>query len=103
MAVIVQPIHEWHCPACGKTSQTRAVQTHTQFHPCPKLRGVDVPMLPIGTKAKLELVEWQDYVGRERVQVDPERRRPIQSLVTTRDHGQDVAVYAPTATLEGST
>jgi hypothetical protein len=58
-------------------------------------------MLPAGTKAKVELREREDYVGREKVALDPERGRPVQSVVTTRDDGQDTAVFAPTATLSG--
>jgi hypothetical protein len=55
-------------------------------------------MLPAGTRAKVELREREDYVGNELVQLDPERQRPVMSIVTTRDNGQDVAVFAPTAT-----
>jgi hypothetical protein len=58
-------------------------------------------MVPKGQKAKLELREREDYVGNEMVQLDPERQRPVQSIITTRDNGQDVAIYAPTATIKG--
>lgn len=103
MTVLIAPIVDWYCPNCGLTDQTRGeARPHSRFHRCPKLRGLEVPMLEAGMKAKVELHEWDDYVGKERVQRDPEMNRPVRSVVTTRDDGQDVAVYAPTATMDGS-
>jgi hypothetical protein len=102
MSVLISAVHDWYCPNCGKTDQTVESRVHTRFHACPKLRGLTAPMLRQGVKAKVELREWQDYVGKEMVQTDPERHRPVQSVVTTRDNGQDVAVFAPTATMEGT-
>jgi hypothetical protein len=54
------------------------------------------PMVPAGTRCKVEAVERGDYVGRELVQTDGEGR-PWMAVVTTRDDGQDCAVLAPTA------
>jgi len=31
------------------------------------------------------------------VRLDPERRRPVMNITTTRDEGQDCTVFAPTA------
>ena len=53
-------------------------------------------MVPAGTRCKVEAVEREDYVGKERVQTDA-NGRPVMSVVTVRDDGQDVAVLAPTA------
>jgi len=47
--------------------------------------------------AEVEAREREDYVGTEKVQTD-EDGRPVMSVVTTRDNGQDTAVYAPVAT-----
>ncbi len=88
----------WHCPNCGLTQVTREARPHTRFHICPKLRGLTAPMLPAGTRAKVELVEREDYVGDEKVQLDPERGRPVMAVRTTRDNGQDTVVFAPLAT-----
>ena len=93
----------WHCPNCGRSDETRNDPVvpvgggSTRLHSCPSLRGVLAPMLPDGVAAKVELREREDYVGREMVFLDPERRRPVMSVVTTRDDGQDVVVFAPTA------
>lgn len=99
---IIAPVRHWYCPQCGKTDSTVEARPHTRYHVCPKLRFLTAPMLPKGTAAKVELHEWGDYVGKELVQVDPERGRPVQSLVTTRDNGQDAIVFAPTAQADTS-
>jgi hypothetical protein len=88
----------WYCPACKKEDATREARPHTRFHPCPRMRGLSVPLVRAGTRAKLELREREDYVNGEAVRLDPELRRPVMSVITTRDNGQDCVVYAPTAT-----
>jgi hypothetical protein len=94
---LLSGVREWYCPQCGKTAQTKG-PVRNRFHTCPKLRGLAAPMLPKGVKAKVEVREREDYVNGETVQLDPEQKRPVMSVVTTRDDGQDVAVFAPTAT-----
>ena len=54
------------------------------------------PMLEVGIAAKVERREREDYVGKELVRKDAEGR-PVMSVVTTRDEGQDTMVFAPTA------
>lgn len=54
-------------------------------------------MVMAGTSAKIVAVEREDYVGTDLVQTDGEGR-PIMSVVTVRDDGQDCMVFAPTAT-----
>lgn len=102
MTVLLTPIHDWYCPNCGKTDQTQELQPHSRFHTCPKLRGLTAPMLPAGTSAKVEAVERADYVGSEKVTTD-ENGRPVMAVVTTRDNGQDRAVFAPLAQTAAST
>lgn len=90
----------WRCPNCPATDVTREQQPHSRFHACPGLRGLTAPMLPVATRAKVEAVEREDYVGRELVQTDGDGR-PVMAVVTTRDDGNDVAVLAPCATGRG--
>lgn len=94
--MLVSRIVDWHCPNCGKRDQTKEARPHSRFHVCPKLRGLTAPMLQAGVRAKVEVREREDYVGKDRVQTDAEGR-PVMSVVTTRDNGQDTAVYAPVA------
>lgn len=92
-------IASWYCPNCRTEAQLpvpRPGQVH--MHTCPGLRGLTAPMVPAGTRAKVELREREDYVNGEMVQLDPERGRPVMSVVTTREDGEDVVVFAPTAT-----
>lgn len=103
MSVGILPINRWYCPLCKKEDVTHEPRPHSRFHTCPKMRYLDTPMVPAGTKAKVTLREREDYVNGDMVQLDPERRRPVMSIVTERDNGkQDVAVFAPTATARGT-
>lgn len=66
------------------------------FHACRGLRGLNAPMVVAGTRCKIEAREREDYIGSACPQVDAEGR-PVMSIVTTRDEGQDAAVLAPSA------
>ena len=87
---------EWYCPNCGLVDRTATFVTN-RYHTCPKLRGLSAPLLPAGVKAKVEAHDREDYVGQEMVQRDA-NGRPIMSIETTRDNGNDLIVFAPTAT-----
>jgi hypothetical protein len=86
----------WTCPNCPVTDVTREPRPHTRFHTCRGLKGLTAPLVPAGTRCKVEAVERGDWVGKEMVQTDGEGR-PIMAVVTTRDDGQDCAVLAPCA------
>ena len=100
--ILALPVHDWYCPNCGKTDQTKEARPHTRYHTCPKLRFLSAPMLPKGTKAKVEVHEREDYIGKGLPRLD-ENGRPLMNIETTRDEGTDLMVFAPTATLHGST
>lgn len=98
MAILILRSNQlWYCPNCEVEAQT--FDAKQPFHPCPKLPGLLSPLVRQGVKAKVEAVEREDYIGNALVQVDA-HGRPIMSIVTTRDEGQDVAVYPETATAE---
>jgi hypothetical protein len=94
--VLLEPEHRWECPNCTMTAVTRRADVHTEFHRCAGLAGLDAPMVPAGQRCSVVAVERADYVGGELVTTD-DNGRPVMAVVTTRDEGQDVAVYAPTA------
>jgi hypothetical protein len=94
---IMTPKSFWECPNCDFKDVTFVAGPHTRYHNCRGMKGLSVPMVPFGTKAKIVAVEREDYVGKELVQKDGDDR-PIMSIVTTRDEGQDCTVLAPTAT-----
>lgn len=87
----------WECPNCDFTDRTFEPVPHSRFHTCRGLHGLTAPMVPAGTRCKVEANDRDDYVGRDLVTTDGEGR-PVMSVVTTRDDGQDCAVYAPCAT-----
>lgn len=89
---------DWRCPSCGLTDRTRPLPN--RMHNCPRMGGLTTPLVRAGVNAKHELVLRGDYVNGERVQRD-DQGRVAQSIVTTRDDGQDVTVFAPTATGRG--
>lgn len=95
MPVLLLAVRRWECPNCATTDSTPAT-TQNRFHTCPGLRGLTAPLVPAGTKAKVTAHEREDYIGNEKVQLDA-NGRPVMSVVTTRDNGQDVTVFAPTA------
>lgn len=88
--------HVWGCPNCKAEHRTDRFLPN-RYHTCPSLGGLTAPMVRAGVSAKVEAVMREDYVGSERVTTDDEGR-PVMSVVTTRDDGQDVAVFAPVAT-----
>ncbi len=94
--LLAVPMRHWGCPNCDFTDVTHEVQPHSRFHNCAGLAGLSAPMVPAGTRAKVEAVEREDYIGGEDVQRDG-NGRPVMAVVTTRDDGNDVTVYAPTA------
>jgi len=95
-ALLTVPERRWECPNCPAIDVTREAQPHSRFHNCAGLAGLSAPMVPAGTRAKVEAVEREDYIGSEDVQYDGDGR-PVMAVVTTRDDGNDVTVYAPTA------
>ena len=88
--------HHWVCARCDEVRITREHRPHTPFHPCRGLKGLTTPFLPEGTKAKVTPREREDYIGREIVTLDGDQR-PIMSVVTEREDGEDCTVYAPCA------
>lgn len=84
----------WACPNCDAAART--VDAKTPMHRCRGTKGLMVPLVPEGVRAKHERVERGDYVGHESVQTDSDGR-PAMSVVTTTDEGQSCTVYAPAA------
>jgi hypothetical protein len=94
--VILAPERRWSCPNCDLEEVTHEAKPHSRFHSCRGLKGLTAPMVPAGTRCKVEAVERGDWVGTEDVTYDGDGR-PVMAVVTTRDHGQDTAVFAPCA------
>lgn len=99
MIPILRPMRRWECArACG-AMETRT-DAETPFHNCPAMQGLTAPLVVAGARCKVEAVVREDYVGSEQVTYDGDGR-PIMAVVTTRDDGNDVAVMAPCANMDG--
>jgi hypothetical protein len=94
--ILISSEQHWSCPNCTFEDVTRQAQPHTRMHACRGLRGLTAPMVPAGTRCKVEAIERGDWVGSEDVQTDGEGR-PVMAVHVTRDDGEDRAVLAPTA------
>lgn len=94
-------VTHWECPNCDHTRVTRTAAQHAVVHNCAGLGQLIAPLVRAGTRCRIVAVEREDYVGREQIQTNDEGR-PIMSIVTIRDDGQDCRVLAPTAAGGGS-
>lgn len=93
---LLQSEQHWECPNCALREVTHEREPHTRFHACGGLKGITAPMVPEGIACKVAAHERGDYIGKEIVTYDGDNR-PIASVITTREDGQDCAVFAPTA------
>lgn len=98
MTALIRPTQHWVCPNCKLRSVTHEAQPHTRFHTCAGLNGLTAPMVQAGQRVQVRAMEWQDYVGNEKVQTD-DLGRPYSAVITERGDGSnDTAVLAPAAT-----
>lgn len=92
--VFEPPVRWWHCPACDMRDRTQKPGVHTQFHNCPAIGGIGVPLVEVrgpdvDAAARQRLVCREDYAG------DAD---PVAAVYTDRaDGSNDVTVLAPTA------
>lgn len=101
MTVLLEPpVTRWECPNCDTRSATREVDPHSRFHACPGLAGITAPLVPEGTRCKVTAHERGDYIGAEDVRYD-NTGRPVMTVETVRDNGNDLIVFAPTAHMGG--
>ena len=89
--------HQWECPNCDAAHVTTLADPHAPFHNCAGLSGLLAPYIAAGTKAKVEAVTRGDYVAGEQG-LRYLNGRPVMSVVTTRDDGQDCTVFPGSAT-----
>jgi hypothetical protein len=95
MTMLNAPVRWWKCPSCGAMDRTQQIEHHTQFHDCPALGGVAVPLIEVG-----DLDARPD--GRQ-VIVMREDGPGVASVRTEHGDGSnDCTVFAPTATVQGS-
>lgn len=94
--ILQPPPKRWVCAnGCDVTDVTPA-GVPNRFHNCPAMAGIIAPLVAEGTRCMVRAHEREDYIGDQDVRRD-DNGRPIMSVVTTRDDGEDCIAFAPTA------
>lgn len=95
----------WECPSCNHQARTTRGGIITPMHHCPKLSGLEVPLVQVLHNGGLRrgdvhhvVVERQDWVGQERVLLDAKGRAITAVHTERRDGSYDTHVFAPIAT-----
>lgn len=97
MPVILSSDTSWECPNCDTQDVCSVKPGQTRMHNCPGLKGLVAPLVPLGTRCKTEVVEWEDYVRNpDAVRTDGDGR-PVSAVNVTREDGNDVYVFPAAA------
>lgn len=95
------PVRWWHCPTCDTRDRTQQPGVHTQFHHCPALGGVALPMIEVrscdaNADGRQVVVEREDYIGRSNAS-------PVSAVNTERGDGSNDCTVFPTVATTGTT
>jgi len=82
------------CPECPNKLMVKP-NGQPVLHNCSGHGGLLVPMVSDGTRAKITVVEREDYVGKE--QIGLHENRPVMAVSVAREDGEDRVIFAPTA------
>ncbi len=87
------------CPECPVTlyvaPKMNGDHRKPVLHKCSGHGGMLLPMVQDGSKAKVKVVEREDYIGTEQPLMHD--GRPIMAVTITREDGEDRMVFAPPA------
>ena len=45
--VLEAPVRYWKCPSCLVDDRTQVAEVHTQFHECPAMNNVSIPLVEV--------------------------------------------------------
>lgn len=80
------PIRLWKCPDCSILDRTQRPDVHTQFHNCPALGGISVPLV--------EVKSFDEKPKARQVVVESEYSHDTAAVRTERmDGSNDVTVF----------
>jgi len=87
------PVRDWHCPACDLRDRTQQPGVYTQFHNCPALGGIGIPLVEVrshnhNADARQVLVEREDYIGKSSAS-------PVAAVRTERGDGSNDCTVFP--------
>ena len=86
------PVRWWKCPSCGQADRTQKAEVHTQFHNCPALGGLNLPLVEVPSldeKPAARQVKVMSEYGYGTAAVSTERK----------DGSNDLTVFPQPATL----
>lgn len=88
--ILQAPVRWWRCPSCQATDRTQRSDVHTQFHNCPALGNVAIPLV--------EVSDPDDKPDGRQVIVQSGNGANAASVRTERGDGSnDVTVFAQPA------
>jgi hypothetical protein len=95
---VLLPTWRWNCPKCSTETVSHEAEPHSKLHRCSgkNMNGLITPMVQVGTKADIKVVEREDYINGDKVQLHD--GRPVMAVTVERPDGQDSIVFAPAAT-----
>lgn len=99
MAFVINRETRWECPNCD-TKDVHAVEPgQSRMHDCPGLKGLVAPLVPAGTRCKVEANVWEDYIRHEGAVRKDNDGTPVSSVTVTRENGTDIAVFPAAAVI----
>lgn len=90
---------DWHCPnGCFCIERTPPLPPNSsRYHVCPRLHGLNAPLVRVGTDCKVEAIEREAYLGKEK-QTMGDDGKPYMAINTERaDGSNDRIVHAGVA------
>ena len=95
--ILESPRIEFVCSMCD-VARWQRMADGLPMHACVPMGGLNTPLVRAGQAATHIVKVHEDYVGDKHGVTFDDEKRPIQSVVTVRDDGQDCTVFATTAT-----
>lgn len=100
MTVLLSGETHWVCPNCDTQDVCAIRPDQRRMHTCPGLKGLTAPLVPAGTKCKVESAAWEDYVRHDFAVRKDDEGKPVSAVNITRDDGNDVVVFPGTAVVK---
>jgi hypothetical protein len=100
VTIILNNETHWECPNCDTKDVCSIGPGQVRMHNCPGLKGLTAPLVPAGTKCKVESTAWEDYVVNDAAVRKDDDGKPVSAINVTRDDGNDVVVFPGAAMMK---
>jgi hypothetical protein len=94
---LLRPAYEeWHCPnGCHCRETVPALPPGaTRYHACPRLHGLNAPLVRVGTDCSVKAVEREDYLNGETQAMGDDGKAYMAVTTNYADGRNDLAVNA---------